>query len=171
MAMLTRLSDPAIGFNAAYAAIQGSYGTPAITINWDASINASPRNFTFGDVPPDLLEQSSPFEYPLLTIDAVRGPQRGYGQRIKNTQFDGVVTCIVKVHLGWVESEAVDFETWPAAVIDAMFNSINGVNQPASWGTGITFNRDLDYAKGQIVAAGDNWRRTVQFVSQFYVIA
>jgi hypothetical protein len=63
MAMLTRLSDPAIGFNAAYAAIQGSYGTPAITINWDASINASPRNFTFGDVPPDLLEQSSPFEY------------------------------------------------------------------------------------------------------------
>jgi hypothetical protein len=165
-AIQARLSDAAMGFNAKYAAIQDSYQTPDIAIDW----SADSINFGWGPVPIDLIEETSPLRYPLLAIMADRGQQDPPQQRIKYKQFSGKIQANVWVHLSWEDEQVTDFETWPEAVIDAMYSSINDPTLPNKWGTGVLYNGDLNFVKGPIVMAGRNWRRTIAFPSTFTVI-
>lgn len=171
MAVYNRLSDAEIGFNAQYAAIQQAYGTDDIVIDFgpDAEEDAT-RNFGWGAIPADLIEGSSAFEYPMLCIGADVGRQDPAQQRIKFMRFSGQVIATILVHVSWDESQITDFDTWPDAVIDAMYSSINNPQLPNNWGAGVLFNGDLDWAKGPILMAGRHWRRTIRFQAIFTVI-
>lgn len=161
-----RLSDPNYGFNAKYAAIQLDYNVPAISIDW----SASSTNFAWGRIPPDLVEETSPFSYPLLTISADRGQQDPSALRVRFQQFSGIVLGVVEMHLSWIEEQVIDFETWPDSVVAAMFDSINDPSTPNSWGSGLLYNGEMSFQKGPIIAAGQNWRRTLTFSCPFRVI-
>lgn len=166
-AMYTRLSDDNIGFNAKYEAIQSDYGVPDVEIDWsDGS-----ANFGWGLVPPNLVESTSPFQYPLLMISATIAKQDGPQQRIKFKQFSGRVGCQVQITVSWDESGITDFETWPDAIVHAGFDSINDPSLPNNWGPGLVYAGDLDVALGPITAAGRHWRRQVLFSSVFTLIA
>ena len=165
-AVQTRLSDATNGINATYSAIQASYATPDLIIDWSDQTN----NFAWGRVPPDLIEESSPFRYPMLTIEASRGIQDPTQQRVRFRQFSGNILAVIEVHVSWSEEQTVDFETWPDAVIDAMFSSINDPTIPNTWGAGIVFNGDLNFSKSPIIMAGENWRRTITFPCTFKLI-
>lgn len=167
LAVKARLASDTYGFNVKYSGIQSSYDVPDLEIDW----SEDSKNFVWGRVPPDLIEASTPLTYPLLTITAERGQQDPMGQRIKFRQFSGTLLAVVEVHLSWAEEQVTDFETWPEAVIDAMFQSINDPNIPNNWGAGLVFGGDLNFAKGPILMAGQNWRRTVTFPCSFKVIA
>ena len=165
-AIKTRLSNNINGFNAKYSAIQSVYGTPSITIDWS---NTS-QNFAWGRIPPDLMEETTNFIYPLLDISTERGQQDPAQQRIKFMQFSGNILGVIEVHLTWDQEAATDFETWPDAVIDAMYSSINDPSIANNWGAGIVYNGDLNWAKGQIILGGENWRRTCLFTASYKVI-
>lgn len=176
--IFARLSDASIGFNANYLAGIPDYTeqdggpVPDITIDWSA---ASP-NFAYGLLPPDLVEESSPFTYPLLTVsaDVAQSYQPGSQRRVHYQRFSGMVTGIVQIHLSWMDSGIRDFETWPNAVIGAMLATMNApsISAPTvanSWGTGILYGYDLSARKGNILMAGESWRRTITFTGSFEV--
>jgi hypothetical protein len=174
----TRMADATIGFNAAYDAIQGTFQdfggdyVDPIVIDWTR--NSS--NFTLGLVPVDLIEESSPFTYPLVTIsaDVARSYGPGNQKRIHYQRFSGMVIGTIQAHLSWRDVAVRDFETWPNAVVSAMFATMNAPSisaptVPNSWGTGVTYGYDLSAVKGPIVMAGQNWRRTITFSGTFEV--
>jgi hypothetical protein len=176
--IFTRLSDNAIGFNANYLSAITDYTEqdggpiPNITIDWAAAS----ANFAYGLLPPDLVEESSPFTYPLLTIsaDLAQSYPAGNSRRVHYQRFSGMVTGIVQIHLSWMESGIRDFETWPNAVIGAMLTTMNApsISAPTvanSWGTGVLYGYDLSARKGNILMAGENWRRTITFSGSFEV--
>jgi hypothetical protein len=172
VAVQNRLASVPYGFNAKYAAVQSAYSQrdgsaiPDLLFDWnDGSVNVA-----WGRIPADLVEESTPFQYPLLTIDADRSQQDGYPQRIKFKQFSGVVQALIEVHLSWAQEGVTDFATWPDAVIDAMFASINDPNIPQAWGANLVFSGDLAAVKSQVMMAGENWRRTISFPCTFRVI-
>ena len=171
-AVLARLSDPVLGFNAKYAPLVGTYiqrdGSPIPLITFDFS-NTS-NNVVWGTVAPDLVISTSPFVYPLLTIDIVRAPQYAEGRRLVFHQFSGQVNVIIQVHLSWAQSEITDFTTWPAAVIDAMFDSVNTPSYPIQ-AKNVTQAGDLVPTLSPVTDDGENWRRTISFQTTLQVIS
>lgn len=172
-----RLSDDSVGFNPTYAAGQASYidagGNPVdeISIDW----TGDSLNFAYGLIPPDLIEETSPFTYPLLTISADRAQSFQAQRRVHFQRFSGVVVATIQIHLSWIESAIRDFETWPNAVVGAMLATMNAPSLsaptvPNSWGTGVIYGYDLASTKGPILMAGQNWRRTITFTGSFEVL-
>jgi len=178
--LFTRLSDPAIGFNPRYASIQSTYTdrTSGQLPDFVVDFSGDSSNFVYGDVPADLIEETSPFSYPLVTISADRAVsfRPGSGQRVHYAQFSGRIQFRVQVHLSWSDSGVRDFETWPNAVIDAVYSTINAPsaqspNVSPNWGQGLVYGYDLDFQKSPLIEAGENWRRLVSFVGTFEVLA
>jgi hypothetical protein len=173
-ALFNRISDQTLGFNATYAAVQPGYldffsGDPVDPIVIDFS--AGSVNFNFGRVPPDLIEETSAFTYPFLTISAERIQPWGTGNRVHYQQFSGAIQGFVEVHVSWEQEEVRDFETLPDAVIDAMFQCVQApsMSQPNvanSWNT-LNFRYDLSAQKTPVLALGQGWRRTILFACSF----
>lgn len=173
-AVYARLSSATLGFNQAYAAIQPTYvdfttslAIPAWTIDWSNNSN----NFVYGMVAPDLIEESSPLQYPVLTItaDAAVADRPGTKERVIYQTFTGKVRAIVQVILSWTEEQVRDFESWPNAVSAAMYSVVNNTaNQ--NWGAGIVYCADMDSQKSPVILAGTNWRRQVLFPMTFRVL-
>jgi hypothetical protein len=174
-----RLSSATIGFNTRYDAIQGSFQNfegsyvDPIVIDW----TRDSANFTYGLVPADLMEDTSPFTYPLLTISSERAQSfpAGGGRRVHYQTFSGMVMGMIQVHVTWLDTSVRDFETLPNAVISAMYSTINAPSLsaptvPNSWGTGVVYAYDLSATKGPILMAGSNWRRTITFTGSFEVL-
>jgi hypothetical protein len=177
-ALYNRLTDNSVGFNVQYAGVASSYtdltdgALPALVFDF----SPQSQNFAYGSVPPDLIEETSPFEYPILTLSADRGSAYppGSGQRFHYAQFSGRVAFRIEVHLDWQDAQVRDFETWPNAVINSMYACLNAPSgsQPSvanNWGPGLVYSYDLSFGKGPVLLAGRNWRRTVAFTGTFEV--
>lgn len=177
-AIYDRLSSLTIGFNPNYKAIQpnyytrdGSYVDPI-----DIDFSRQSVNFRYGLVAPDLVEEVGVISYPLLSITADRlvSWPAGSNRRVHFQQYSGTVIAAIQMHLSWIAAGLVDFETWPNAVIDAMYTtmhapSVSAPTVPNSWGSGVTFGYDLNCQKGPVLQAGENWRRTITFQGSFEV--
>jgi hypothetical protein len=173
-ALYTRLSSTTIGFNQAYMAIQPTYvdystslAVPAWTVDWTPTSS----NFVYGMVQPDLIEETSPLNYPILTIsaDAAIADRPGTKDRVIYQTFTGKVRGTVQVILSWTEQQTRDFESWPNAVSAAMYSVINNLSQQ-SWGAGIVYTADMDAQKNPVILAGTDWRRQILFPMSFRVL-
>jgi hypothetical protein len=127
-------------------------------------------NFAWGRIPPDLVEETSPFQYPLLTVSAAMGKQDGDNQRLRFHQFSGTVLGYVEVHLSYLQDEVTDFASWPDAVVDAMFSSLNDPKIPNNWGAGLVYPGLLNFEVRPPIFAGSSWRITVGFPVPFKVV-
>ena len=81
----------------------------------------------------------------------------------------------IEVHLSWLQEGVIDFEAWPNAVIDAMYQTMQAPsnsqpNVPNSWGGGVLYGYDLAFSKSQIIWGGQGWRRTVGFNATFELL-
>lgn len=165
-AVYNRLSDATIGFNANYAAILGS--NPPFVVNW--ATDGTSLNFCLGLLPPDLIEESSPITYPALTLSADLGNMDQPGQRILYQQFSGHVQANIQAILSWEEDQIRDFESWPNAVVNAMYATVNNRSQGNTWAAGVSYNGDMQFRKSPVIMAGNNWRRQVLFPLAFRVM-
>ena len=173
LALKRRLTDGTYGFNAQFGSICGDYGVDPIVIDFDSDYSV---NFAWGQVPPDLIEENSPLTYPVLTVDVTRGQQSASPQRLKAHQFSGQVVAVIEVHYSWGMEQTTDFASGPDAVVAAMYASLNNQSaantdyvRNAGVDTGINYNQDLTFQKSPIIPAGENWRRTIQFIATFGV--
>ena len=132
-AIYNRLSDPSIGFNPNYALVAPNYqtfqGVPVDPISIDFSPGSV--NFTFGRVPPDLIQESSALQYPLLTISAERAQMWGQTKRVHYAQFTGVVTGAIEVHLSWLQEGVIDEGVAQCRDRCHVSNDAGAVQQPA----------------------------------------
>jgi hypothetical protein len=124
-------------------------------------------NFFFGRLSPALLEQSTPFRYPLLTIDTLRSQNNPRG--IKVTEFGGQVSAVIDVHLSWTEDSAIqDFASWADAFEDALYATMN--DDTAFVGGNVIYNRDISVNRGPIVFGAQNWRQSLSCPVSFLVL-
>ena len=166
LAIQARLSNATTGFNVNYANVQSSYAVDPIQIDW----SDQSRNFCYGLLPADLAEQTSVFDYPLLTISLDSLAMDQSPVRVHYHQFSGTATARIQVILSWPDSGMRDFETWPDAVIDAMYQTVNNPAVGNPWSVGLVYNGNMNAQKGSILPAGENWRRQILFTLQFKVL-
>lgn len=159
-AIKAQLSDAVNGFNVNLAAIASSYGVAAFEVDW----SDTSTNFIMGRIDPDMVEETSPFSYPLLTIDTENSTHDNF---VKFAEFAGKVTAIIEVTLSWEQGQTIpDFASYADAVEDAMFKSMN--NQAfQAWPSGVLYNGITDMSRGRIIEAGENWRQQLPFVAAF----
>jgi hypothetical protein len=158
-ALLTRLSDPATGFNRNLELVADSYGIKPWAVDWDPDASV---NFMIGQVLPDLIEESSSFTYPYITIDTAGALD---DSRVVSAVFAGTIPLIVDVHLSLVgEDFPRALNPLAQAVEDAMFQTLNSLEDIGVYMTaGLTYNGRWSLQKSSIQFAGQNWRRSLRF--------
>jgi hypothetical protein len=159
-ALQARLSDSVTGFNANLTAVANTYGVDAFTVDWS---NTS-SNFMIGQIDPNLLEQSSSFTYPFVTIDTATVTDDG---RVVSAVFAGTIALIVEVHIA---QETEDFPRLLVplgqAVEDAFFATVNNQSQLGTYMSALlTYNGKWTLQKSSIQMSGNNWRRTLRFTT------
>lgn len=158
----TVLADGTRGFNAAYASLVGTYGTPTMAIDFT---NGS-ANFIQGQLTPDQADASGDYTYPtlvLFTAQSVNTNDR------KFAQFAGRVEVGLDVWLSRLEDEVVqDTESWGDAIEDAMFGVLNGTFGTQSFTqAGLIYNGDLSLTRNPVTLAGENWLQVLSFRATF----
>lgn len=151
-AVHARLSDSTTGFNPTLAAISSTYGIRPFEVNF----GSKSFNYVLGHISPDMLEQSSDFRYPLMAIYIQEGAHTGV-QKFNN--FSGPIRLIIDVWLSWSEIKGLrDFESYADAVNDAIVDVMNRtVNQ--NWIGGVVYNGNVQFRRGPLLFAGENWRQ------------
>jgi hypothetical protein len=167
-ALVARLSDPLIGFNANFQQIQAikpAYqALNAIAFDFNPeSENVNPGRVSLRD-----LESTSDTVYPFLMYEVRSGAD---DMTLKFNEFSGPVIAEVEVMLSF-ESEGIrDFNTLPNAVIGAMVATFNSVGSPNIWGSGVNYNGGISVVKSQTQTDAANWFKSLLFTAQFNVVA
>jgi hypothetical protein len=163
------------GFNGNFIAAMSTYGLDPSIIGWpSAGIDfptsaidippAKPYNFFYGDVNPDLMEESTAFTYPMMSVDvATSSHAPGSQSYVKGATFAGPVVAVIRFHLSW-KSEDVprNLAAWGDAVEDAMFGTITNPNYQA-WTFNNVFGGPLMLTRGPITGDGEGLRRSYLF--------
>ncbi len=170
-----QLADPTTGFNAQVAALASTYGIVPFTIDF----TGADTSFIFGDVSPDIVESieatvenmdpTSPISYVLMTVDTLGSRDTGL---VMNATFGGEITGNIKLTLSFENSQTIpDFASWDDVCEAAIFNCFNNPADQGGWITEkVIYDRRMQFNKGQIVLAGGNFRRTLQFLPAFRII-
>lgn len=159
-ALLTRLSDPATGFNVNLANVAATYGIQPYTVDWSSTSS----NFLIGQVDPNLLEASSTFTYPFTTVDTGAVVDDA---RVVSAVFAGTIALVIEVHIS-LESEDFPRLLTPLAqaIEDAMFATVNNLDEIGTYMSALlTYNGRWTLQKSTITFAGNNWRRTLRFTA------
>ena len=162
-AIKSQAADPIFGFNPRFASVASAYGVDSFTIDF----GPKSFNFIFGQVPPDLIEQSSVLTYPLMTIDTLTVRDTDLG---RPATFAGQLDALIQLHVTWEESQAVpDFSSLPDACEDAVFAMMN---DPAHMfrTNNVAYAGRMDMTRSPVIMAGENWRRTLSFVPHFTLL-
>jgi hypothetical protein len=160
-ALLTRLSDPATGFNKSLQSVAPTYGIDPWDVDWDPNTSA---NFMIGQIVPDQIEESASFTYPFTTVDtgAVASDNR-----VVSAVFAGSIVLIVEVHIS-VRNEDLPRSLAPLAqaIEDAFFATVNNLEEIGTYlSAQLTYNGKWTLQKSSIQFAGENWRRTLRFTA------
>lgn len=160
-----RLSHAATGFNAGIVAQAPTYGiTPTnfVQIDW----TSQSHNFVFGQINPDLLEQTGIITYPFACMYILESAQTGMQ---KFSQFSGIVRCIFEVWLSWRQIKGLqDHEKYPNCVEDVTFDVINR-KENQNWTNPLVYNGGIQCKRGPLTFAGENFRQRVGFSMLFEV--
>ena len=154
------------GVNDRIAALATAYGIPPYPnplFDWtDNSVS-----FFFGQIDPAALEESSPFTYPLLTIDCPRSQNTN---RVKFATFAGPVVAVIDVHHSWEEDSAIhDFASFVDATEDAVIGCLN--NQSVqTWPGNLLWNGQVMASRGPIRAGGQGWLQSLRFTCNFELV-
>jgi hypothetical protein len=159
-ALRDQLANETTGLNARIAALAEAYGIEPFEIDWtDTS-----TNFLFGRLDPALLEESSVFTYPFVTIDTARMSDV---RRVKFSVFSGPVLGLIEVHHSWQqESVIADFGALVNATADAVMNCLNDQSTQA-WPGNLLWNGRAEMLPGPLRMGGQGWLRTTQFICPF----
>lgn len=170
MAIQTRLANSTTGFNSNMQAAAITYGindAPRLLIDY----GLGSRNFMFGQIPPDIAEETSFIKYPAQTVDVIRSENQNI---VKAHIFSGDVTAVVETHLSWPDQKTLpDFSSYADCAEDALFETFNGLTVQSDFAavSGLLWNGQMSIQRGQIIEAGENWRQTIAAVMKFRVIA
>jgi len=165
-ALWAQLSNQTSGVNPRLVALADSqaYKFDAFEIDW----SDTSTNFIFGRIDPGLLQESSVFTFPMVTIDIGELADRGTDpRRIKTATFSGLVIGLVEVHHTW-ESEGVlaDFGALVNATGDAILNCLND-HEVQQWPGNLLWNGRARMVPGPLKMGGQGWLRTTQFLCPF----
>jgi len=159
-ALRTQLAAETTGFNARIAALAEGYGVEPFEIDW----SETSTNFIFGRIDPGLLEESSVFTYPFLTIDIARLAD---SRRIKYSVFSGGVVGLVEVHHTWANDSIIaDFGALVNLTCDAVMNCLNDQDGQV-WPGNLLWNGRTEMAPGPLRMGGQGWLKTTQFFCPF----
>lgn len=154
-AVRARLMDPAYGFNAAMAAVAGSYGVQPLALDFAPGAN----RFYEGFVHPDQVEASAATRYPLAVLYGTIAQNRNF---TKHAVFSGQVQVVFQVWLSWRKGNAVaNTEDLVDAVEDALVRVFNDHAWEAAYTAPLVYNGDLAIARAQIEMAGEHWRQGI----------
>jgi hypothetical protein len=163
-AMYARLSSPTTGFNPSIVSQAAKYGIPAnfVSIDW----SATSQNFYFDQIDSELLEASSPIQYPfscLYILDsAFTGTQ-------KFVQFSGIIRCIFEVNLSWISAKGMqNREVYPNCVEDVVFDVINRVENQ-NWPEPLVYNGGIQCKRGRTIFGAQNWKKKLAFATLFEI--
>lgn len=162
-ALKTQLAAPTTGFNDRLAALAASYSIEP----WAIDFTDTSTNFIFGRVSPQAFEESSPFSYPLVTIDTIRS---AHTNRVKFATFAGPVTAVIDVHHSWIQDAVLaDFASYVDATEDAMIGALND-QEAQSWPGNLLWNGNVAMQRGPLQMGGQGWLQSAQFVCNFELI-
>ncbi len=151
------------GFNTSMVTQAAQYSLDSfIQIDW----STTSQNFMFGQMNPDLLEQTGIFKYPFSCLYIMESAQTG---EEKFNQFSGNIRCIFEVYLSWRQIKGIqNFEKYPNCVEDVVFHVINRVENQ-NWGKPLVYNGGIQCKRGPLAFAGDNFRQRIGFSMMFQV--
>jgi hypothetical protein len=169
-AIVARLDDDTLGFNARFTEIQtikATYGAldPPIFDFSDTS-----TNFNRGRVQIAQLIASSPESFPYIMVDVARGANAQGGQLLSFMEYSGGVVVEIEVFVSFLQDGVTDFNTLPNAVVGAMEAVFNTTTAPPYFGSGINYNGGFAFQKSPAVFGAENWYRSILFTLQFSVV-
>lgn len=171
-----RLSDVSTGFNPNLASVASAYGITAFSIDF----SASSKNFYFGRISPDIVENVSPvtdiasassiLAYALLTIDSLYDRDTAL---VTSATFAGDVQGVIEITLSWEASQLPqNLPDWIDACEDSIYTAMSSPTNQGSWtSSGLIYDRKMQMLRGPISLAGANIRQTIQFQPMFRLIA
>jgi hypothetical protein len=157
-AVITRLSDPATGFNPGIATNAAIYGLPVfIQINW----TSTSTNFVKAQVDPENLEKSGILTYPFICIYTKETANQNL---TKFSQFSGLIRVILEVHLSYIPIRGIqDHESYGNCVEDVLYDVINRV-QNQNWSSGnipLIYNGGMRIKRNPLVWSAQNWKQAL----------
>ena len=169
LAVKTQLQGTTInnnGINDRLVALATAYGITAYAIDW----STTSQNFIFGQIDPVQFEESSPFTYPLLTIDCLRS-QNTNRIKLGLGHFSGMVTASIDVHHSWYDNAVLaDFSSDVDATEDAVISCLNDPTYQ-TWPGNMLWTGNVALARGPIRMGGYNWLQSIRFTCTFELIA
>lgn len=172
--LIARLSDAANngadGWNAVYNSLAPGYGIPAnMAIDFAGDTRASSKNFVLGDIDVTAWEETSAFNFPLMTLFGMRSINQNWQ---KFHLFSGDIDIGINVFLSWENTRVLlDFSPWADCVEEAMFTLLNRARNanPADqdWSEEVVYNGDLELKRSPIILAGESWRQLLAFKATF----
>lgn len=160
-ALLSRLSDPATGFNRNLQAVASTYGIEPWEVDWDTE---NSPNFMIGQILPDQVEESVAFTYPFTTVDT---GVVASDSRVVSAVFAGSIGLVVDIHIS-TRNEALprSLTHLAQAIEDAFFATVNNLDEIGAFLTsGLTYSGKWTLQKNTVQMAGQNWRRTLRFTA------
>jgi len=152
------LSDPVSGFNPRLQSLSDILGPINGFVPFTIDFTQTSNNFMFGDLPANLIESSTYFQPPLITIDTLT---MEHTNLVTSATFAGVVTAVVQVILTWPAAIVIpDFARASSLVTSAVVDTLNDPENQ-QWPSGVIWSGHVILQKSPILAAGSNWRRAV----------
>lgn len=172
------LKDPVTGFNPVYVAAMSNHpGAPPMSIDFIGTMaQGKSKNFFRGDVDPTSLEDSSIFQYPLLSIYGIAGASSNLQ---KFQRFAGLIRLGARFLLsGAIYDDdgvpAAGFEVWPDCVEDAFLNVIQSKSAEAAWPASssvqVVYNGLCSYDRKAPFEGASNWLQILTFSLNMDVI-
>ncbi len=169
-AIIARLSDDLLGFNARFDQIQSAKAKYGALNPPSFDFSDSSQNFNTGRVPLAQLVASSAFTFPYIMVDVPRGANAQGAQLISFMEYSGGVVAEIEVLVSFQQEGVTDFNTFPNAIVGAMEAVFNTTSAPAYFGSGVNYNGAFAFQKSQPVFGAENWYRSILFTLQFSVV-
>jgi hypothetical protein len=161
--VLARFSDGAKGFNARLAAVAGTYGITAFSIDF----TSGSKSFFQAQVDPVMVEESTALGDRWMALYSVKIDDTN---EQKGQTFSGPVTIGLDVHIYWKSSRIVfDMESVADAVQDAVVALMKD-QTTQNWGYETVFTgRTTEVRYPLARATKDSWRQTSRYLFEFEV--
>lgn len=145
----------ASNFNATLTSISNAYHVPGFTIDFaDKS-----KNFFNGNYAATDLISTSSVKFPVVCLYTIKS------QNTNSEMFrvwSGTSLIGIDVYLSWNKSAALsDTETLGDAVSDCLVNVFNSEANQSQY-TSVIYNGDIQFNKGTVTQAANNWLQLLQ---------
>lgn len=157
-AIYSRLSNPVNGFNPLISTKCSQYGISPYSIDF----STMSKNFFFGQIDAEALEQSGIFSYPFISVYGLEAIcQEGDAQKF--SKFSGQVRVLMDVWLSWKSMRGLqDYEVHGDAVEEVVIDVMNRENNQ-NFLKPLVYNGNVAVRRYPLRLAGENWRQRINF--------